>query len=155
VGRVPYSGPAESYKGVILMSPGGPGSDGLSFLGWFAEDSSLLTNGYDLVAFDPRRGGAETGGEPLGCVTVLSFLNAVLDAYDGSTSLASLASLTALIDSERACLDACAGVEPRALRAAPTRVDPEHERSLPGLCARGSSFTGPARRAPRCAASFA
>jgi pimeloyl-ACP methyl ester carboxylesterase len=109
IARVRRASPKD-YKGVILSNFGGPGADGRPMVGFLASVlGPSITEDYDVVSFDPRGGGTEDVGQPLGCADDTSLLDAVYDAYDGSTDPASL---TALIAAQRAFLDSCRDSDP-------------------------------------------
>jgi pimeloyl-ACP methyl ester carboxylesterase len=58
---------SKKSQGVLLVDPGGPGSSGVSYVGYadqiFTAD---LINAYDLVGLDPRGVG---GSDPVSCLT--------------------------------------------------------------------------------------
>ncbi|KAJ6582248.1 TAP-like protein-domain-containing protein [Mycena capillaripes] len=57
--RVAHDSP--SYRGPILVNPGGPGASGVDFvLGWGARISTIVGPEFDVIGFDPRGIGRST-----------------------------------------------------------------------------------------------
>lgn len=57
----------QTYRGSILINPGGPGVSGLSFTSYIASQlSSEVTDAYDVVGFDQRSVGKS---EPVRCMS--------------------------------------------------------------------------------------
>src|SRR5690349_21542889 len=55
-----HGGPG--FRGSVVINPGGPGGEGLSFLtGFGATLPAAVLDAYDVVAFDPRGVGASDG----------------------------------------------------------------------------------------------
>jgi pimeloyl-ACP methyl ester carboxylesterase len=55
-----------SYRGAVLVNPGGPGAPGKSFLASLADPLRRQFQGFDFIGFDPRGVGESA---PLGCAT--------------------------------------------------------------------------------------
>jgi pimeloyl-ACP methyl ester carboxylesterase len=59
VSRLPHTGPARKYQGILLVNPGGPGGSGRFFNASVAAGMSAATQAaYDIIGFDPRGVGA-------------------------------------------------------------------------------------------------
>jgi pimeloyl-ACP methyl ester carboxylesterase len=110
LGRVPASGDPANYKGALFFNYGG--GDSINTLSYLQYVLGSVAADYDLVSFDPRGGGAYSGGEPLGCSADPAFLDAVLDAWDGSTDPASL---QALQDAQQAFFAECRRTDPEVV----------------------------------------
>lgn len=67
-------------KGSVLLNFGGPGSSGVSELSAGAEDFMHLTNGYDVVTFDPRGVGRSS---PVSCGPGSAEIMAATDGDEG------------------------------------------------------------------------
>lgn len=61
ISRLPATGDASTYRGPLLVNPGGPGESGLAVPAMFTgEFGAGIRRDYDLIGFDPRGVGASS-----------------------------------------------------------------------------------------------